>query len=196
MRHVRLISAAVGALFVTAAVTGCSSDDIKDAAKKKADDVKASAAAKAGDLAKEKGGELLDKKAGAILDKLSPETKEKLQSALNAAGVDVDVADPKLKDEPAVTLAEQYLAARQAALKSNDLSAVKEISTPKMVKKAKRYVKKNAKRADKPFQIKVVSVSDQGTDVCVGAKGKRPKTVVINDAGLVAGIKKGAHSCA
>lgn len=192
MRHMRLISAAVSALFVTAAVTGCSSDDVKKAG----DKLKEHANSKAGQMAKAKAGELLDKKAGGVLDKLSPESKQKLQSALDAAGVKVDVADPKEAKEPAAKLAEEYLATRQAALKTKDTSALKDIATPKMVKRANRYVKRQSKRAGKPFQIKVVNVEAQGTDVCVGTKGKRPKTVVINQKGLVSAIKKGTHSCA
>jgi hypothetical protein len=199
MRHTRLISATVGALLVAGSLAACGSSDLKDAATNKANDLKASATAKAGAVAASAAADLsgtspeeLKQQAGDLLKRLSPETKQKLQGALDAAGVKADLGS---SGEPTATLAEQYFAARQAALSSHDLTALKAISTPTMAAKAQKYVTKQAKKAGKPFVITVVGQDASGTQLCVGPKGTRPKVVVTNDKGQVAGIHKGPQTC-
>ena len=219
MRHTRLISAAVGALFVTAAVTGCSSEDVKNAAKSKADEVKASAAAKASDLAKDKAGDLANgqlgdlakKKAGELIGKLSPEDQQKLQDALKTAGVTIDTsgdagaasgdasdgasAGSAAAADPTATMATDFFAARQAALKDGDVSLLRELTGPKKFKQVARWVKNHPGQAGKPFTIKVVSVKANTADVCVGPKGKLPKTVALNKNGKVMAVRPGKHIC-
>ncbi|MEX0426169.1 hypothetical protein AB3X52_00960 [Nocardioides sp. DS6] len=212
MRHTRLISAAVGALFVTAAVTGCSSEDVKSAAKSKADQVKASAAAKAGDLAKDKAGDLADgklgdlakQKAGELVKKLSPEDQQKLESALKSAGITIDTGDGAKSDgatgddaaaDPTATMAADFFAARQAALKDGDVSLLKQLTGPKKFTQVSRWVKKHAGQADKPFKVTVVGSQGNKADVCVGTKGKTARTVVLNKNGKVMAVRPGTHTC-
>jgi len=200
MRHTRLISAAVGALFVAGSLAGCSSSDVKNAASSKANDLKAQATAKAGaaaaSAAAKASGNLPDnvkQKASALLDKLPADTKKKLQGELDSAGIKTDLGS--FGKEPTATLAEQYLGARQAALGNGDLTALKAISTPKMAAKAQKYVTKKAKKAGKPYVIKVVGEDANGTQVCIGPKGKKAKVVVTNDQGQVSGLRKGTQTC-
>jgi hypothetical protein len=202
MRHTRLISAAVGALFVVGSLAGCSSSDVKDAATSKANDLKASATAKAGAMAASAAAsavanadvpDAVKQKATEILDKISPEAKQKLAADLTAAGVEADAGS--FADQPTATLAEQYLAARQAALGNGDVSALQQIATPRMVTKAQRYAKKKAARAGKPYVIRVVGDGADGTQVCLGAKGKKAKVVLSNDQGQVSGLHRGTYTC-
>lgn len=200
MRHTRLISATAGALLLAGSLAACGSSDITDAAKSKANQLKASATAQAGAAAASAAANLsgkspdeLKKQAGDLLAKLSPENKQKLQGALDATGIKADLGS--FSDEPTATVAEEYFAARQAALSSHDLSAVKAIASPKMTAKAKKYVKKRAKQAGKPFVITVVNQDADGTQVCVGPRGKRPMVVVTNKKGRVAGLHKGTQTC-
>ena len=208
MRHTRLISAAVGAVFVAGAATGCSSDDVKNAANSKLNEAKASAGAKASEIAASataKAGEVAGsagadavaratQKAADLLQQLSPATQKKLDEAVAAPGVQADLGS--FEGEPTATVAEEFLAARQAALATGDLSAVDAIATPQMAKRAQRFVRKNKKRAGKPFQIRIVGVTDDGTQVCIGPKGQRARVVVTDVAGKVARITKGTHTCA
>jgi hypothetical protein len=196
----RSISATVGAVFVAGSLAACGSSDITDAAKSKANDLKASATAMAASAAASaaadisgKSPEELKQQATDLLNKLSPETKQKLQGAVDASDVKADLGS--YSDEPTATLTEEYFAARQAALTSHDLSALKAIATPKMAAKAKKYVKKHSKRAGKPFVITVVGQDASGTQVCVGPKGKRAKVIVTNAKGKVSAIRKGTHTC-
>ena len=211
MRHTRLISAAVGALFVTASVTGCSSSDVKNAAKSKANELKASATAKAGELAKSKAGELSNgqlgdiakQKAGDLVKKLSPENQKKLDSALKAAGLSLPSEGAnaakggasKAASNPAAQVAADFFAARQAALKSGDVSLLKQLTGPKKFKQVRRYVKNHQGQAPKKFQVKVVSVKGNKSNVCVGPKAKAPKTVALNKQGKVMAIRPGTFSC-
>lgn len=200
MRHTRLISAAVGALFAAGSLAGCSSSDVKSAAASKANDLKAAAASQAASAAQSAAAGLSDETkqkgmqaAKDLLAKLDPATQQKLRAGLDATGVDADLGT--FTNDPAATLGEEFLGARQAALGTGDLSDLKAIATPKMVKRSKRYVKRNSRRAGTPYVIKVVGQDGTGTQVCVGPKGKRAKTVVVNAQGRVAALRKGTHTC-
>ena len=194
---------ALAALAITASVAllaGCSSSDVKGAAAGKANDLKAAAASQAASAAQSAAAGLSDETkqkgmqaAKALLAKLDPSTRAKLQAGLDATGVSADLGT--FTNDPAATLGEEFLGARQAALGNGDLSDIKTIATPKMVKRTKRYVKRNSERAGKPYVIKVVGQDATGTQVCIGPKGKKAKTVVINAQGQVAGLRKGTQSC-
>lgn len=200
MRHTRLISAAVGALFLAATVTGCS--EAKDAASKAADEAKAkaseaaaSAAAEAGEKASGAAASAMAEataKAGEILSQLGADTQAKLQEKIDAAGITVDSGE--FADEPTANVAEQFFAARQAALVDGDASIATQLATPAYQKKVQRYVAKRQGKA-KPFTITVVNAQGETVDLCVGPKGTKPKTVTL-EGGLVAKVTKGAHTCA
>jgi len=104
MRHTRLISAAVGAAFLTASLTACSqaedaANKAKDAASKKAGEVAASATAKAGEKAKAeaekhmgKAKEAANAKAQELLGKVPAGAKEQLEAKLAENGITLGTA--------------------------------------------------------------------------------------------------------
>lgn len=207
MRHTRLISAAVGALFFVTAATGCS--DAKDALDKgkdlkdKAGDLKSQAdglkdkggdlKGKAGDMAGKLSPEMKQKIGAALGDKLPPQVKKKLEGTLEEHGITMDAGD-KAKD-PKVSTAETYFAARQAAIYDNDFAAVKKVANPAMTKRAQQHVKTvGPKQKDKPFKITLVSTKGNMSQVCVGIKGTNPRAVTVKNNKVV-NIKPGKFSC-
>jgi len=205
MRHTRLISAAVGALFVASTAVGCSEaqDKLNDA-KSKVDDAKSKVEGAKGsvDGLKGKANEALGKlspemkeKIGTALgDKLPPEVKDKLQGTLEENGITLDAGEHA--DEPAVTVGETYFGARQAAIVNGDFAPVKAVSNPKMLKRAKTHVKKRgAMQKGKPFKVTVVNVTGDVSQLCVGRKAQNPKAVTVKNDKVV-NIKPGKFSCA
>ena len=154
----------------------------------------------AGDCAGDAGASAMAQaqaKAGEILGKLGTKAQQELEAKAAEAGVAIDTsaAGAEAADDPSAKIAADWFAARQVALTDGDLSVVKTISTPKVAQQAQRWVKRNKRLAGKKFQFDVVGVEAGSVDLCIGPKGKRPRTLVLKD-GLVAANTKGDHTCA
>jgi hypothetical protein len=203
----RLASAAAAATILAVSVTGCSqAGDAADKAKAKASEAAAAKASEAAAKAKEKAsdaaGKLKDKatelggdKAGAlandVLDKLSPDEQQKLQ------GLDAVALGEKgelTEDADSLTVAE-FFAARQsaAATGGEDLSALEAVSGQRVLKRATKYVVRNSGK-DIPFVVNVVSSEGGTVDVCVGPKGKKARSITVQDGKVVKNLA-GKHTC-
>jgi 3',5'-cyclic AMP phosphodiesterase CpdA len=198
--RIQRIAAATAATALTISLVGCSeAQDAADKAKAKASEAAASAADAASQKAKDAASGVADKaKAKAsemagstfedVLAKLSPEQQEKLKG-LEAVALGTE---GELQEDPDSLTAAEYFAARQAAVESGDLTDLKAVAAKRGLRNAKRYISRG--KAPANFVVNVVS-SDAGTvNVCVGPKGKNPRTLTITE-GKVTLNAKGTHTC-
>lgn len=198
--RIQRITAAAAATALTASLVACgAAEDAANQAKAKASEAAASAAEEAknkakdtasgaADKAKSKASEMAGSMYEDITAKLSPEQQEKLKGLESVALGN----EGELKEDPDALLVAEYFAARQAAVKSGDLSEVEAIAAKQGLRNAKRYIAKG--KAPKTFSVNVVSSEAGKLEACVGPKGKKARLLVVAD-GKVVKNGKGTHTC-
>jgi hypothetical protein len=205
MKTTRTAVSAVAALALAGSLAACG-DAVNDAANKakaKASEAAASAAAKGADAAKSaasdaaekakaKAGDKAGDMAGSMFEdikaKLSPEQQKKLES-LDTVGLGKE--GELAQDADSLTVAD-YFAARQAAVPSGDLSALREVAAARGLRNAKRYIRRG--HAPKTFSVDVVSSESGTVDVCVGPQGQNARTLTVKDGKVVLNAP-GTHTC-
>lgn len=181
MRHTRLISAAAGALFLGAALVGCSQDDLE----------------KAKDATRDAAGEAGSKAGDAASDAVS-QGSDALSDATGAAdGADAGAATVDLGefegDAAAQTAAEYFEARYEAASGVGDLSALEALTTARWFDVVSAWVEDN-RGLTGPWTIKVVGVEGGLVSTCVGKDASLPRTVTLH-GGKVARNAAGDFAC-
>ncbi|MGH3413716.1 MAG: hypothetical protein ACRDPH_11625 [Marmoricola sp.] len=212
MRHKRLISAAVGSVFLASSLVGCGSQakDAMNKAKDHAGKAAASAKAQAKKQAKQHAKDMSGKsgksgknakgangakgaKGGSKAGAKSGSAAKGSGSAAGMGSLNVDMGS-YAKDPGAKAVAEFYTVRQAAIAGSGKLGQVKSVTSPAMFTSATHYVKGHAGEKS-PFKASVVGVKGSSVNVCVGPKGTRARTLTVK-SDKVTQNTEGSQSCA